>query len=392
MLNNPDQVLPGDVRALLVARLDQLTREVRDLVQRAAVLGREFELRMLVKLVGAGEGIDSRVQRAERQAIWYALDELRYLFRHALLRDTAYRMQVRARRQELHALVVESFERLHKDDLSDVYHELAYHGERSGNITTGLKYLEAAADKAAGDFQNEQARGLYGRALALAPNSDLELRFKLLLAHEDMSHRLGDRESQRRILEQLEQLNDGSMGLKQQADLLFRRAILSDETGDFEGQIQYARVVLELAGAESDPDISATAQMQWGTALYWQGHNIEALEHHLVALEQFTQSGNLRGEGEALFYIAEAEMRLLNAQSAVEQLNRALELDRRIANPQREASTLNMLGIVFEQLFDYGKAREYLERAFQIYTMIGNRRGQSTSLNNLVLQQKDFDT
>ncbi|MCB0037743.1 MAG: AAA family ATPase, partial [Anaerolineales bacterium] len=47
--------LPRDVRAVLVARLDRLTNEVKQVVQTAAVLGREFSVRVLMQMLREDE-------------------------------------------------------------------------------------------------------------------------------------------------------------------------------------------------------------------------------------------------------------------------------------------------------------------------------------------------
>ncbi len=44
-------VLPADVTAMLIARLDQLTRQVKEVVQTASVLGREFEIQVLARML-----------------------------------------------------------------------------------------------------------------------------------------------------------------------------------------------------------------------------------------------------------------------------------------------------------------------------------------------------
>ena len=57
--------LPGDIRAVLVARLDRLTREVKDVVQTASVLGREFELRLLMQMLESESEVSEKVTEAE---------------------------------------------------------------------------------------------------------------------------------------------------------------------------------------------------------------------------------------------------------------------------------------------------------------------------------------
>ena len=118
----------SDVRTIFIARLDRLARQVREVVQTAAVLGREFEVTVLSHML-QHEDVHLHVAEAEAAAIWSALTELRYLFKHVLLRDAAYDMQVRARRGGLHQLAGHALETVYADDLPPHYGELAYHYE-----------------------------------------------------------------------------------------------------------------------------------------------------------------------------------------------------------------------------------------------------------------------
>ena len=90
-------VLSGDVRAILTARLDRLPGPVKAVVLAAAVLGREFDTRVLMHMLQANAELRLKLQAATEAALWSAVEETRYLFRHALLRDAAYDMQLRAR-------------------------------------------------------------------------------------------------------------------------------------------------------------------------------------------------------------------------------------------------------------------------------------------------------
>ncbi|MCI0729843.1 MAG: adenylate/guanylate cyclase domain-containing protein, partial [Chloroflexi bacterium] len=113
----PDRALPTDVRTLLTARLDRLTQEVKEVVQTAAVLGREFEVAVLAHILREDQALFNKIQAAEKTAIWTSLNELRYLFKHVLLRDAAYEMQLRTRRL-LHQLAAEAIEWLHAAELA----------------------------------------------------------------------------------------------------------------------------------------------------------------------------------------------------------------------------------------------------------------------------------
>ncbi len=174
--------LPTDISAILISRLDRLNREVREVVQTAAVLGREFELRLLSKMLHDDENLPEKIGLAVQADILSALTEIRYIFRHALLRDAAYNMQLRARQRELHQIAVEAFETLYQDQLSPHYSEIAYHAEQAGLLEKAKKFYILAGAGAAQAYQNYLAIDSYTRALALSSLDDIQERIDLLLA------------------------------------------------------------------------------------------------------------------------------------------------------------------------------------------------------------------
>ncbi|HUG34931.1 MAG TPA: AAA family ATPase, partial [Anaerolineales bacterium] len=138
-----DAFLPGDIRSVLVARLDQLARGVRESVQTASVLGREFEIPLLVHMWREDELLHLHVAEAEQAAVWGQLDDLHYVFSQGLLRDAAYEMQMQARRRELHALAVDALEHLY-DDHPNRYAELAHHAKYAELNSKAQKYYTLA--------------------------------------------------------------------------------------------------------------------------------------------------------------------------------------------------------------------------------------------------------
>src|SRR5262249_19767056 len=96
--------VPPSINAVLIARLDRLAVPIKAVIQTAAVLGQEFEMPVLSQMLKDDDRLPGTVKQAEAAAIWTALSESRYLFRHTLLRDAAYEMQLRTRLRELHRL------------------------------------------------------------------------------------------------------------------------------------------------------------------------------------------------------------------------------------------------------------------------------------------------
>ena len=123
--------LPETVQATLLARIDMLPGEERDVLQAAAVVGRAFTAGQLRSISAVGEADIERVlgRLAERELITRS-DGGEYAFRNLLIRDVAYGMLPRARRSRDHALIAR-----HLEASADQHDELA------GLI--GSHYLEA---------------------------------------------------------------------------------------------------------------------------------------------------------------------------------------------------------------------------------------------------------
>ena len=117
--------IPDTLQELLIARLDQLDEAV-EIAQIASVLGREFSYAMLAAIADKPEGEAraalARVVNAELVHVRGIAPEASYVFKHALIQDTAYESLLRSRRRELHRAVAraltEKFPTPRRPDLS----------------------------------------------------------------------------------------------------------------------------------------------------------------------------------------------------------------------------------------------------------------------------------
>jgi len=100
--------VPPSIEALLASRLDALDPGERGLVERAAVIGRDFARSALMHLSPPDElaGLDGRLAGLERRGLIRSLRERReedsLRFHHVLIRDVAYAGITKERRAELH--------------------------------------------------------------------------------------------------------------------------------------------------------------------------------------------------------------------------------------------------------------------------------------------------
>jgi tetratricopeptide (TPR) repeat protein len=378
-----ETVLPRDVHALLVARLDRLTANVKNGVQHAAVLGREFEVRLLTLMLQEEAEFDTILSEAKQAMIWAALSELRYLFRHALVRDAAYKMQLRARRQALHQLALTALETLYANDLTPYYPELAYHAEQAQRHKKALNYLKKAGDVAREAYQNNEALDYYGRALALTPADDLHTRYELLLGQEKIYHWQGKRTEQEALLNSLAALADQAQDKQKQIQILLRQARYAEETGNYAAEIDAAQKSIALAEALGHKKFAASGHYHWGTALHWQGDTFGAATQLTQALILFRTINDRAGIADALFDLGEVALKQGDYATSHKLKEEVLQMAQALKDRHKEAFTTNSLGLLAGHQQEYSLARTYLDKALVIYEDIGNRRGIGVVLNNL---------
>jgi tetratricopeptide (TPR) repeat protein len=95
--------------------------------------------------------------------------ELEYLFRHALLQDTAYESLLKQERRALHHVVGITLEELYPERVGELAAVLALHFEQSGDSEKAVHYLYEAANFALERNAILEAYDLYSRAAALLP-------------------------------------------------------------------------------------------------------------------------------------------------------------------------------------------------------------------------------
>lgn len=122
--------IPSTIQASLIARLDRLT-SAKDVAQIGAVIGREFSVPLL-KAVSKMD--DLPLNMALQQLIDAELifpkdiaERPTYIFKHALVQDTAYDTLLKSRKYQVHQLVAMELEEMYPQISESQPELLAYH-------------------------------------------------------------------------------------------------------------------------------------------------------------------------------------------------------------------------------------------------------------------------
>jgi class 3 adenylate cyclase/tetratricopeptide (TPR) repeat protein len=169
--------IPETLQGVLAARIDRLPLDNKQTLQRASVIGRIFQSRVLAYIykerasnrleaalgeLQRREFIQSREQQASETA---GLEEGEYIFKHAITHDVAYDSMLFARRKELHQLVAEAIESLFPGRLDELSTTLGFHYERAEATERAIFYLGRAAERAKATFANAEAIAFYQSAI-----------------------------------------------------------------------------------------------------------------------------------------------------------------------------------------------------------------------------------
>src|SRR5262249_38726462 len=122
--------LPEGVRAVVAERLSRLSADCRQILEVAAVVGRDFELRVLQPASGLDAGqLRVLLEEAEAARLAGAVPGglSRWRFAHALVREVLYEGLLTARRVRLHGLIADALEAVYAAEPGPHLAELAHH-------------------------------------------------------------------------------------------------------------------------------------------------------------------------------------------------------------------------------------------------------------------------
>src|SRR5262245_10839541 len=164
----PPLAIPTTLQDSLMARLDRLAT-VKDVAQIGAALGRSFSYELLQAVAPLDEGtLNQALARLVDAELLYrrgVSPNATYIFKHALIQETAYGSMLKSRRQQLHQRIartlVETF-----PEIAEIQPELAaHHYTEAGVAAEGVKYWWRAGQRAVERSANVEALAHLNRGL-----------------------------------------------------------------------------------------------------------------------------------------------------------------------------------------------------------------------------------
>jgi hypothetical protein len=194
--------LPRGVRDVVLRRCRRLADGAHETLALAAVIGRDFDVRLLERAAKAGTDVDDALEQALAANLVHEVDggDGRYRFTHELVREALYGEMTWLRRTRAHRSVAEAIESQGGDTPGAHVLELAHHTTVAAQrdetlLPKALRYATGAAEWASRSFAFEDAARYHRRALELLATvrpGDLRTRFDLRVALGETLFRCGD--------------------------------------------------------------------------------------------------------------------------------------------------------------------------------------------------------
>jgi class 3 adenylate cyclase/tetratricopeptide (TPR) repeat protein len=251
--------LPQSVREVIGRRVERLGTDARTALSAAAVIGRDFEIDLLLSVVDLSE--ERLLDLLEEAVVASLLKENaerggHFAFTHGLVEHTLYEDLGSTRRARLHRRVAEALEEQCGDEPGERLGELAGHWAAavvSANTAKAIYYARRAAERALEQLAPDEAARWYRQALELyeqAPDGERSERCELLIGLGESQRQVGNPEYRQTLL-------DASVLARELGDTdRLCRAVLANNRG-WTSQLNVVdsdRVEALEAAAEALPD------------------------------------------------------------------------------------------------------------------------------------------
>jgi len=372
--------LPVTLNAVLLSRLDHLVPAVARVAQAGAVLGEAFELGVVAAMgVVPTDQLAGMLAAGEADGVWSSVDGERYRFRHALLRDAAYGMQLDDQLRSQHRVAARAIVRCRGREGTAA--DTARHLRSAGVPWRAAADFRRAADQAVQASRLREAIGHYEAALEQAEAAGCTARVRTAL-HEGAANAAAALGDHAVALDHLGAvLGDGDL---MPAGLVALRTLTGESLHRL-GRLGQAEVEYDaaLVALQDAPDLSVASRIYAGLAMVHGqiGQLDEALELANVALT-FAQ-GDDGGEARAHQRVAQIHWSRDEHDESVAHGLEALERYGRTGDRRGRAAVRNNLGLAYASLGRTDQAMIEFRAAVDEFDRTGNEHGLACALDNL---------
>jgi tetratricopeptide (TPR) repeat protein len=327
-------MVPNTIHDVVMARIDRLPDQLKQLLQMASVIGREFSLRLLSAVWRGAERIEDILRELTRLEFLYERvvgDGVMYVFRHALTQETAYGSLLARQRRAHHGAVGYALEELYQDRRDEVAELLALHFGRSRDGEKAVDYAIMAAQKSQRRWANSQALAYFGDALRLLdtlPDTEPNRlrRIDAVLNQAEVQYALGHYTEHIQALARIRGVVDDAADPPRRAAWHYWTGFLHATSGGRpDVAIEHCREALKIASGSGLDEINAISASCLAQVYMIAGRLQEALDAGERALAFFEARGNRWWAGRTLWHLTAIANYLGDWAASIDYCRRGIE-------------------------------------------------------------------
>ncbi len=382
--------IPATLQESLAARLDRLPK-LREVAQLGAVLGREFDYDMLRAIAPMDEARlqDGLSQLVEAELLYQRgrPPRAKYIFKHALIQDTAYESILKRTREQCHRQVADILETRFPDAVKNQPELLAHHHTEANSPQAAVEYWLIAGQQAVNRFADREAVGHLEKGLGVLltlPDTPERARLELTLQTSLGPALMATKgyaapavgKAYLRARELCQELKD----ITHLFPVLWGLWMYHMVRAEHEAASDLTKQILSVAQTTGDPDLALEADFAAGLSTFYCGDLLSAREHLEKAInaydpEQHKGLGSTYGGLDpcvcCLEYLAWTLWLLGYPDQALKRADEAQPLSKEVANLYTQARSLYWDSLVRQFTGQWEVLRERIQVAIKMATEHG---------------------
>lgn len=348
--------LPQTLKEIIQRRFNKFDSELSEILEVISVVGDECPLRILEEVSGIPEGrlyeiLDKLLEFNIIQEDERGTAEI-FNFSLQIEADFIYNQISEERKKELHLKAARTIEKIYIQRIDKFFEQLTRHYKVVGDSQKTLSYALLSAAKSKSVYSNEIASNYYKLANEILANkleanpNDRDLLEKYYEANFNFLEILEKLYETKKIKKLLDNLLSVSQKLKdalKTSDIYLRLAKFEHQVGNFENSKLLLENSLILKGELNDLEGMALAYRILGNFNLDNKFYLEALKHY----------------------------------------KKSLELAQTIDDKNLICTSIGSVGIMYDALGNFEKAKEYLNQSYKIAYQIDNKETLITTAFNL---------
>jgi tetratricopeptide (TPR) repeat protein/class 3 adenylate cyclase len=403
-----EETIPSTINSVLLSRFDRLTAEIKEVVQTASVLGKEFDIPILYKILKDISNLKLKIKAAEKKQVWTLINEIKCVYRHALLRDVVYNMQMGAKLREIHLLAANSIMSLSGKNITlNKLEQYSYHFGIGNNVSnenneititkeqikneneknTVKKYFtlqKKLADEYKKNYNNEKAIEKCNHVIKIATIiKDIKNEIEYKIKKGNILLLIGKFEDAIDVYQNALSKSVSVNKIRYTAQCNNALGKVYEDKGNYKLAKSFQEKAIKLFEETNDKSGTASCLGNLGDVFYEKGDYEKAMKCYNKQLLISRETGDKKGIHIAVESMGDIYKEQGDYTNALEYLNKSLKISEKVDDKIGIAMTIGNIGNVYYDKGERDKAIKYYEKQLLICENLGYKRGISAVVGNM---------